>query len=192
MLLPSFLEVRDAGGTKGRGVFALNAIPSGTVVLSAAQPVVFVPREDPTCPGAASASREDQNTALKSLYLLSSGTASERKAPPKHAALRPTPCARCLAPINHETLRHASENQAHATQSADANFSRRSRTALRCSKCKCTYYCSTACQRAAWAQHKTECEIFKGKRVGRISTLSATFASTATWPFWVLFLVGSA
>ncbi|PHJ25192.1 histone lysine set [Cystoisospora suis] len=158
MNLPSFLEVRDTGGTKGRGVFARKLIPSGTVVLSAAHPVVFVPREDPTCPGVSSASPE---ATLKSSSRLSLSDAPGRRSALKHSALRPTPCARCLQPVDHDILRHASGGQARPTQSSDSNAHSRSGTALRCSRCKCTYYCSAACQRAAWSEHKTECEIFK-------------------------------
>lgn len=29
---------------------------------------------------------------------------------------------------------------------------------LRCSRCKCAYYCSRTCQKQAWKLHKTECD----------------------------------
>lgn len=43
---------------------------------------------------------------------------------------------------------------------------------LRCAKCKCTSYCSKECQRADWAQHKSECD--EATEIARIAPAAAS------------------
>ncbi|PFH31115.1 hypothetical protein BESB_029890 [Besnoitia besnoiti] len=165
----SLVEIREAGSGKGRGVFARTFIPSGSVVFSVLEPVVFVPVADPACGlhlqlGPSPRAGVSESLASGAIAVgggegpasTGAGRARDglRRLPPKHAASRATACAFCLAPVNHVSLTVPGRRQ-----EADAARAAAGRV-LRCSRCRCTYFCSTRCQRDAWADHKTECEVF--------------------------------
>lgn len=62
-----------------------------------------------------------------------------------------TCCDSCLRPYDHH---HKVYRGVPGRESAAAKC---------CSACRVVYYCSSNCQREAWARHKSECHIFHRK-----------------------------
>uniref|UniRef100_UPI00358EEA8A histone-lysine N-methyltransferase SMYD3-like n=1 Tax=Myxine glutinosa TaxID=7769 RepID=UPI00358EEA8A len=62
------------------------------------------------------------------------------------------------------------KNQANKSSVCDSCLIRKDKGLLRCSKCKCAFYCDSSCQRSHWANHKRECPLLR---------VSATFPEDA-------------